>query len=113
MSRFDTPEVVRSFPRYGKGSSANLTHVVEEPKLLRSLVGLGCAKTPAVAPHVEISPSNCIPKSQIILHTRASMPCWRIVFSTFYGCMSFYTWGNSGIEPHFGSGNQLSGNRSR
>src|SRR5262245_22004372 len=56
-----------------------------------SLVGLGCAKTPAVAPHVEISPGNCIPESQIILHTRGSMPCWRIVFSTFCGCMSFYT----------------------
>jgi hypothetical protein len=53
--------------------------------------GLGCAKTPAVAPHVEISPGNCIPESQIILHTRGSMPCWRIVFSTFCGCMSFYT----------------------
>src|SRR6266478_1104017 len=56
-----------------------------------SVVGLGCAKTPAVAPHVEISPSNCIPESQIILLTRGSMPCWRIVFSTFCGCMSFYT----------------------
>src|SRR5262245_4372950 len=56
-----------------------------------SAQGLGCAKTPAVAPHVEISPGNCIPESQIILHTRGSMPCWRIVFSTFYGCMSFYT----------------------
>src|SRR5262245_16570841 len=53
--------------------------------------GLGCAKTPAVAPHVEISPRNCVPESQIILHTRGSMPCWRIVFSTFCGCMSFYT----------------------
>jgi hypothetical protein len=52
---------------------------------------LGCAKTPAVAPHVEISPGNCIPESQIMLHTRGSMPCWRIVFSTFCGCMSFYT----------------------
>ena len=53
--------------------------------------GLGCAKTPAVAPHVEISPSNCIPESQIILHTRGVMPSWRIVFSTFRDCMSFYT----------------------
>src|SRR5262245_29607675 len=53
--------------------------------------GLGCAKTPAVAPHVEISPDNCIPESQIILHSRGSTPCWRIVFSTFCGCMSFYT----------------------
>src|SRR5262245_44464883 len=56
-----------------------------------SVWGLGCAKTLAVAPHVEISPGNCIPESQIILHTRGSMPCWRIVFSTFCGCMSFYT----------------------
>src|SRR5260370_13850368 len=53
--------------------------------------GLGCAKTPAVAPHVEISLSNCICGSQIILHKRRSMPCRRIVFSTFRGCMSFYT----------------------
>ena len=53
--------------------------------------GLGRAKTSAVAPHVEISPSNCISGSQIILHMRSSMPCWRIVFSTFRGCMSFYT----------------------
>jgi hypothetical protein len=54
-------------------------------------MGLGRAKTSAVAPHVEISPSNCISGSQIIPHTRGSMPCWRIVFSTFRGCMSFYT----------------------
>src|SRR5215813_9479140 len=74
-------------------------------------MGLGCAKTPALALHVEISRSNCISESQIILHTPGSMPCWRIVFSTFRGCMSFYTWGNSGIEPYSGSGNQLSRNR--
>ena len=36
---------------------------------LMSQMGLGCAKTPAVAPHVEISAGNCIPESQIILHT--------------------------------------------
>jgi hypothetical protein len=53
--------------------------------------GLGCAKTPALAAHVEISLINCISESQIILHARGSMPCWRIVFSTFRGCMSFYT----------------------
>src|SRR5260370_30198956 len=58
---------------------------------LMAAVGLGCAKTPAVAPHVEISLSNCICGSQIILHKRRSMPCRRIVFSTFRGCMSFYT----------------------
>ena len=50
-----------------------------------------CAKTPALAPDVEISQSNCISESQIMLHTRGSMPFWRIVFSTFRGCMSFYT----------------------
>ena len=49
----------------------------------------GCAKTPAVAPHVEISPGNCITESRMILHTRGSMPCWRIVFSTFCGMKEF------------------------
>ena len=33
--------------------------------------GLGCAKTPALAPHVEISLINCISESQNILHTHA------------------------------------------
>jgi hypothetical protein len=56
-----------------------------------SVSGLGRVKTPAPAEHVEASRSNCISESQIILHTRRSMPCWRIVFSTFRGCMSFYT----------------------
>jgi hypothetical protein len=51
----------------------------------------GCAKILAVAPHVEIFLSNCIGGSQIILHTRRSLPCWRIVFSTFRECMSFHT----------------------
>src|SRR5262245_65728503 len=58
-----------------------------EPPMSQS--GLGCAKTLAVAPHVEISPGNCIPESQIILHTRGSMPCWRMLFSNFGGCRSF------------------------
>jgi len=56
-----------------------------------SEMGLGRVKTPALAAHVETSRSNCISESQIILHTRGLMPCWRIVFSTFGGCMSFYT----------------------
>src|SRR5215813_3070038 len=56
---------------------------------LMSALGLGCAKAPALAPHVEISLSNCISESQIILHTRGWMPCWRIVFSTFRGCNEF------------------------
>src|SRR5258706_13796952 len=63
------------------------------------------------AARVETSRRNCVPESQIILHTRGVMPSWRIVFSTFRDCMSFYTWGNSGIEPYSGSGNQLSRNR--
>src|SRR5262249_39396125 len=58
-----------------------------------------------------ISLINCISESQIILHTPGSIPCWRIVFSTFRECMSFYTWGNSGIEPYSGSENQLSRNQ--
>src|SRR5262249_6844307 len=40
---------------------------------------------------VEASRRNCIPESQILLHTRDVMPSRRIVFSTFRGCMSFYT----------------------
>src|SRR5262245_37554338 len=68
-----------------------------------SALGLGRAKTPAVAPHVEIFPSNCISESQIILHTRGSMPYWRIVFSTFLGCMSFYTaWSFQNVLPEDG-----------
>src|SRR5262249_43221809 len=50
-----------------------------------------CAKILAVVPHVEIFLSNCIGGSQIVLHTRRSLPCWRIVFSTFRECMSFHT----------------------
>src|SRR5437762_9537014 len=53
--------------------------------------GLGCVKTPTVAARVETSRRNCVPESQIILHTRGVMPSWRIVFSTFRDCMSFYT----------------------
>jgi len=43
-----------------------------------------------------------------MLRAQRSIPRWRIVFSTFRQCMSFHTWGNSGIEPYSGSGNQLS-----
>src|SRR5260221_7310028 len=49
------------------------------------------AKTPAPAAHVETSQRNCAPWSRIVLRARCSIPCWRIVFSTFRGCMSFYT----------------------
>src|SRR5260370_13760105 len=60
-----------------------------EPRM--SLVGLGCAKTPAPAAHVETSRRNCAPWSRIVLRARCSIPCWRIVFSTFRNCMSFHT----------------------
>src|SRR5262245_59466642 len=56
-----------------------------------SAMGLGCVKTSTLAAGVEASRRNCIPESQILLHTRDVMPSWRIVFSTFRGCMSFYT----------------------
>src|SRR5262245_36146418 len=51
----------------------------------------GCVKTSTLAAGVEASRRNCIPESQILLHTRDVMPSWGIVFSTFRGCMSFYT----------------------
>src|SRR5262249_2405760 len=56
-----------------------------------SAVGLGCAKTPAPAAHVEASRRNCASWSRMMLRARCSIPCWRIVFSTFRRCMSFYT----------------------
>jgi len=56
-----------------------------------SQLGLGCAKTPAPAAHVETSRRNCAPWSRIVLRARCSIPCWRIVFSTFRNCMSFHT----------------------
>ena len=57
---------------------------------LMSGQGLGCAKTPAPAAHVETSRRNCAPWSRIVLRARCSIPCWRIVFSTFRNCMSFH-----------------------
>ena len=57
----------------------------------RSESGLGCAKTPAPAAHVETSRRNCAAWSRIVLRARCSIPCWRIVFSTFRNCMSFHT----------------------
>src|SRR5262245_18411807 len=75
--------------------------------------GLGCVKTSTLAAGVEASRRNCIPESQILLHTPDVMPSWRIVFSTFRGCISFYTWGNSGIVPYEGTGHQLSMHRQR
>ena len=58
---------------------------------LMSQMGLGCAKTPAPAAHVETSRRNCAPWSRIVLRARCSIPCRRIVFSTFRRCMSFHT----------------------
>src|SRR2546430_17068392 len=53
--------------------------------------GLGCAKTPAPAAHVEPFRRNCASWSRMMLRAQCSIPCWRIVFSTFRDCMSFYT----------------------
>src|SRR5258708_24391936 len=62
-------------------------------------MGLGCAKTPAPAAHVETSRRNCAPWSRIVLRARCSIPCWRIVFSTFRNCMSFHTgWVKNGAD---------------
>src|SRR5262249_38202865 len=57
--------------------------------------GLGCAKTPAPAAHVETTRRNCAPWSRMMLRARCSTPCWRVVFSTFRRCMSFYKPGSS------------------
>src|SRR6266446_4853822 len=89
----DFPARLRSWQYSSRFSSACGKRWSRTPTSSRPMtaLGLGCAKTPARAPHVEISLINCISESQIILHARGSMPCWRIVFSTFRGCMSFYT----------------------
>jgi hypothetical protein len=49
---------------------ASLAHSLFQHTPFRSAQGLGCAKTPALAPHVEISLINCISESQNILHAR-------------------------------------------
>src|SRR5437016_10674266 len=43
------------------------------------------------------------PRAIASLGVKSYCTRWRIVFSTFRGCMSFYTWGNTGIEPYSGS----------
>jgi hypothetical protein len=43
-------------------------------------MGLGCAKTPTLAPHVEISLIDCISESRIMLHTPGSVPLENRVF---------------------------------
>src|SRR5262245_11628728 len=117
MNSWESPGTVQServfrrlsparFAARGHEVPRDMMWPVDGPSLLRcrisvqpmSQLGLGCAKTPAVAPRVEISAGNCIPESQIILHTPSSMRCWRIVFSTFCGCMSFYTGSVSRVD---------------
>src|SRR5262249_37523391 len=39
--------------------------------------------------HVETSQRNCAPWSRIVLRARCSIPCWRIVFSTFRNLYEF------------------------
>src|SRR5262249_50249948 len=50
---------------------------------LMSQMGLGCAKTPALAPHVEISLSNCISESQIILQREVGCLAGELCFLHF------------------------------
>src|SRR5262245_25530140 len=76
-------------PRFSEGTNKLLRCESLEPRM--SLVGLGCAKTPAPVAHVETSRRNCAPWSRIVLRARCSIPCRRIVFSTFRRCMSFHT----------------------
>src|SRR5262249_15987995 len=78
-----------------RGSFSTFRHKISIQKggiggLVLGEVSSGCwpCETPPVAPHVEMSPSNCCSESQIILHTRHSTPCGRIVFSTFRACRS-------------------------
>ena len=81
------------FPQSSSASSVAPESPLHCGILARSLsaMGLGCVKTPTLAARVETSRRNCVPESQIILHTRGVMPSWRIVFSTVRDCMSFYT----------------------
>src|SRR5262249_59503095 len=85
--------VVRHSKIARRGQSLPKGSVVRHSKIVppNDALGLGCVKTPTLAPRVETSRRNCIPESQIILHTRGVMPSWRIVFSAFRDCMSFYT----------------------
>jgi hypothetical protein len=53
--------------------------------------GLGCVKTPALSARVEKPRRDSASGSQIILRTDRSMQCGRIVFYTFWRCMSFHT----------------------
>jgi hypothetical protein len=48
-------------------------------------------KTQASAARVEYLRGIARRESQIMLRHTARYPCWRIVFSTFRRCMSFYT----------------------
>jgi hypothetical protein len=48
-------------------------------------------KTPAPAARVECLEEIAHHESQIMLRIHRSIPRWRIVFSTFFQCMSFYT----------------------
>src|SRR5205085_5693437 len=56
-----------------------------------SALGLGRVKTPTPAPRVETFWENCALRELMILQTCGWMLYWRIVFSTFFQCMSFYT----------------------
>ena len=58
-------------------------------------------KTPTLAARVEYPGTIAYHESQIILRTNVSVPRKRIIFSTFFRCMSFHTgWVNNDILPH-------------
>ena len=85
--------------QHRRGGASTIRPMVRERHALRCGIsirpmsdsGLGYAKTPAPAAHVETSQRDCAPWSRIVLRARCSIPCWRIVFSTFRNCMSFCT----------------------
>jgi hypothetical protein len=62
-----------------------------EPRWSITAVGLGRVKTPAPAAGVEYLGGIASRESQIMLCPYGAIPRWRIVFSTFFRCMSFYT----------------------
>jgi hypothetical protein len=53
-------------------------------------LGLGCVKTPGPAVRVEKFRIFLEDESQNVLHTCWSITNWRIVFSTFFRCMSYH-----------------------
>ena len=62
-----------------------------KPSAWKSRRCCSAAPTPAPAARVECLEEIAHHESQIMLRIHRSIPRWRIVFSTFFQCMSFYT----------------------